>query len=293
MRDLVLQPMGFGQILDGAFTLYRRHFAAMIGVVVVLYGPVVVAFVLFFGSLATYTPETFDPEQVLALSAGFGTLYLVALLAYTAVQGALTQAVSDAFLNRPVSMVGASVAALRRILPLVGGALLKALLIILVSMLGFVVIIPVAIAGAIGGFDDTVLGVVAGVVGVLAVLTLMSVAWAIFFAVTPVIMLERAGPAQAVVRSTRLARGRWIRIVTVLSVAFLIPSALWMGGFVVALLFVPNPVVAQVVGQVIAIALMPYYAICVVLLYYDARIRSEGLDLAILAEQLRPGSAAP
>lgn len=292
MTDLVLHPMSFGQILDGAFALYRRYLPAMIGIVAVLYGPAMIAFILFLGSAAMYTPEAVDPANVIALSAGFVLLYLFALLSYTAVQGALTQAVSDAFLTRRVSIGRACVAALRRLLPLVGGALLKGLLIIVMSMLGLVALVPLGIAAALG-VDSTILGIVAGVVGGLAVVTLMSIAWAMFFGVTPAIVLERAGPAQAIGRSARLARGRWIRILAVLGVAILIPSVLWIGGAVASTLLVPNPVVAQVVSQLIAVALMPYYAICVVLLYYDARIRSEGFDLAILAEQLRPVSGTP
>ena len=293
MTDLVLHPMSFGQILDGAFALYRRHLPAMIGIVAVLYGPVMIAFVVFFGSMATmYAPEAVDPADIIALSGGFFLLYLFALLSYTAVQGALTQAVSDAFLTRHVSIGRACLAALRRLLPLVGGALLKGLLITVLSLLGLVALIPLGIAAALG-VDSTVLAVGGGIVGTLAVLTLMSVGWAMFFAVTPAIILERAGPAQGIVRSTRLARGRWIRILLVLSVAILIPLVLWLGALVVASLLIPNPVVGQVVSQLIAVALMPYYAICVVLLYYDARIRSEGFDLAVLAEQLRPAAGAP
>ncbi|MGH7545104.1 MAG: hypothetical protein ACREKI_02870 [Gemmatimonadota bacterium] len=292
MTDLVLHPMSFGQILDGAFALYRRHLPVMIGIVAMLYGPVMIAFVVFFGSMTMVAPEAVEPADVIALSAGFFLLYLFALLSYTAVQGALTQAVSDAFLTRHVSIGRACLAALRRLLPLVGGALLKGLLITVMSLLGLVALLPLGIAAALG-VNSTVLAVAGVLVGALAVLTLMSVGWAMFFGVTPAIILERAGPAQAITRSVRLARGRWIRILLVLSVAVLIPLVLWLGGLLAATLLIPNPVVGQVVSQLIAVALMPYYVICVVLLYYDARIRSEGFDLAVLAEQLRPAAAAP
>lgn len=291
MTDLVLQPMGFGQILDGAFSLYRRHLAPMVGVVAVLYGPVMVASLALFGSSFTYRPESTDLTTMLAFSGGLGILYLVALLAYTAVQGALTQAVSDAFLGRPVSIGVACRAALSRLLPLIGGAVLKLILIFTISMLGMVALfIPIALVGSLSGLDAGIFGIVGGLIGGLLVLTLASIAWAMFFAVTPAIILEKAGPAQAISRSARLARGRWIRILAVLGVALLIPSALWIGGSLVAGFFVPSPLFAQVVGQVIALALMPYYAICIVLLYYDARIRSEGFDLAVLAEHIRPAS---
>jgi hypothetical protein len=292
MKDLVLQPMSLGQVLDGAFALYRRHLAPMVGVVALLYGPVMTASLLLFGSFATYTPEPADVSDVLALSGGLGILYLVAMLAYTAVQGALTRAVSNAFLGQRVSIGDACRAALRRLLPLVGGGLLKLLLILVIAMLGMVVLVPIAVLAGVTGADSSIFGFVGGLLGVLAVLSLASVAWAMFFAVTPVIMLEDAGPTRAIVRSARLARGRWIRILAVLGVALLIPAAMWVGGSVVAGFLVPNAVFAQVVGQVIALALMPYYAICVVLLYYDARIRSEGFDLAVLAQRLRPASGA-
>lgn len=35
----MFQPMSLGELLDGSFTLYRRHFTALVGVAAICYGP--------------------------------------------------------------------------------------------------------------------------------------------------------------------------------------------------------------------------------------------------------------
>lgn len=292
MRDVALQPMGMGQILDAAFTLYRRHFGSMVGVVVILYGPVLLAFVLVFGALVGYAPDDPDPARVIALSGVLVTLFLLVLIAYAAAEGALTKAISDVFLTGRTSVWDACRAALRRIVPLLAGAFLKMLLIGLGAFLGVVVALPFAIVGVLADAGEVLLGVIAGGLGVLGMAVAASIAFALFFAVTPVIMLERVGPVTALGRSSRLSRGRWIRILAVLGIAMLIGLVLWSGGVTLFTLLVPHVVLSQVAQQVISIIFAPYYAICVVLLYYDARIRAEGFDLEVMARQLG-SEAAP
>lgn len=288
MRQPVLQPMSLGQILDGAFTLYRRHFGSMVGIMVVLYGPVMIGFAIVVGSLITYAPETPDVGAALAFSGLLFTLLVVALLAYTAAEGALTKAVSDVFLTGTTSLGSACVAALGRLLHLVGGAFLKLAVFLAATLAGGLLLIPLVIALTVAGASQAVVGIAATAAGLLVVGAAMSIGFAVVFAVTPVIMLEREGPVRAVARSTRLSRGRWIRILAVLGVAFLIGSVLGGGGALLLLWLVPNPIASQVLQQVVAIVFAPYYAICVVLLYYDARMRSEGFDLEVMARQLHP-----
>lgn len=284
--------MGVGQILDGAFTIYRRHFGVVVGVMVVMYGPVLIAFAGLFGWALFYVPESPDLGAAVWTGLLLFLLLVLALVAYVAAEGGITQAVSDLLLAGRTSVRSACGAGLRRLLPLVGGGILRTLAIAGVSLLGLAAAVPVVLAGTLAGASEAAIGFLGGVFGVLGVAMGMSIGLAMLFAVTPVIMLEHLGPAQALVRSSRLARKRWVRILAVLGVALLIGMVLAGGGLLLFSLLVPNALLTQVFQQVIWIVFAPYYAICVVLLYYDARVRSEGFDLEMMAGQLRPEGGA-
>ena len=51
MNQPLLRPLGFGEILDGAFTLYRRNFPTFALTSLVGMGIVMVGFAVFGGSL--------------------------------------------------------------------------------------------------------------------------------------------------------------------------------------------------------------------------------------------------
>lgn len=125
-------------------------------------------------------------------------------------------------------------------------------------------------------------GVLACYIGLLFVMPL-------FVVVAPVIGVEGGGPAAAVARSVRLIRSRYFPTMGVALlmglVALLLGNALsalpqglaaWVGyddGW-------PLLALGSILGQVVV---LPFVAAATVLLYFDLRVRTEGLDLEMAA----------
>ena len=106
-----------------------------------------------------------------------------------------------------------------------------------------------------------------------------------FFAVTPVLVLEGTGIGGAFARSTVLSRGRKWHVFNTLGLASLIYWVLAFGVQMAALIF-GNLTVQALVSAVVTIMVYPVVAITEALLYYDTRIKSEGLDIELMAGAL-------
>lgn len=291
MAQLPFQPMSVGDVLDGAFSLYRRHFLTLIAIVALLYGPVVIAAGVLMAPMAPQFPVDPESAEMLAYSGEIALLGVVGFAALTVALGAVMRAVSDLFLTGEASIKVASGAALRRVISLVLGAVLQ-----IVALMGamFVGTIAAAILVAVGqAVAGTAGAVVLGLLGGLLTVVFVLYVFARIFAVAPVIVLERVGPVRAIRRSSRLARGRWkpiavVSLVAVVLSVYLLP----LGALFLVRLFIANPIVLQMLQTAITIVFIPYSAVCLTLLYYDTRIRSEGFDLEMLAKQVQLGGAA-
>jgi hypothetical protein len=140
--------------------------------------------------------------------------------------------------------------------------------------------LPTVIVAALFRYILLVFGLMALVVGALYV-------FARFFAVAPVIILERAGVATAFARSSALSKGRKWHVLNTLG---LVGAIYWVLGFGIAFgAALSGSFIVQVVaGATYTILAYPVIAITETLLYYDARIKSEGLDIELMAEALGP-----
>jgi len=106
-----------------------------------------------------------------------------------------------------------------------------------------------------------------------------------FFAVTPAIVLEGASVGQALSRSSALSEGRkWHVLLTLGLVVFLY----WLIGLGIGVgaLLMGSLVAQAIVVSIYTILVYPVIAITEALLYYDARIKSEGLDIQLMAGEL-------
>ena len=108
---------------------------------------------------------------------------------------------------------------------------------------------------------------------------------ATLFALTPAIILEDASFLQAFRRTMALSKGRKGHILNTLGLVAIIYWVLLIGVSLVATLF-GEFVIRTVVGAFFTILAYPVIAITEALLYYDARIQSEGLDIQLLADEL-------
>jgi len=111
-----------------------------------------------------------------------------------------------------------------------------------------------------------------------------------YFAVTPAIVLEGAGLGSAFARSSALTKGRKWHIVLTMGLVFVIYLVLALGiMFVVGLIQIP--LLQLIVMGIFSIVAYPVVAITAAMLYYDLRIKNEGLDIELMAGALE--SAPP
>ena len=261
-----LRPLGFGEILDGAFAIYRRHFSTLFLTALLPYLPVLGFWIAFALIAAGSTPD------VVAMLIGASQLLLVpfAFVAPILVWGAIIHQAAQAYTGGEVSLRDGYARAFRRFLPFFAAYIAAVVLIIV----GFVFLI---------------------VPGVLLAI--------MFFAIGPATVLEQKGPLESLGRSRELAKGAWERIFGIMFVLLLIialPSfAIGVGSAVgfgfsgasQAQAAAESPWMysaIQTLSLLVGALTTPFMATGIVLLYYDRRVRSEALDLELATESLSP-----
>jgi hypothetical protein len=274
-----MRPLEIGDLLDETFRMYRRHFLLFGGISVILSIPSAALFGLALSSLSSLVRQTnsqaVDLGFMTPLLAGFAGGLLVNLLFLPFSMGAITYAACESALGRAVTAGGVLSGVLRRY-----SSLLLYWLLFVVSFYVSIIlcIVPVALWAWI------------------------FVGWIV---VTPAMFVENIGLGAAFGRSWRLVQGRWWRTFLVL---FLI-AIIWyiaqfaLGAFLqlgqLLLQLVISPFIALAIssatGQIVAAVVNPILQIAVVLVYFDLRVRKEGLDLFQMAYQLNPAKseAAP
>lgn len=297
-RGLIpLRPMTVGDVLDGAFKLLRATFATVALIVLVAFVPFEALRQLLLGPLLGLsdpqmlpflTPEgapapdaAIDPAllaQVLAVGVVAGLLsWLVTIL----VSGAVTWAVARHEDGQDVVWRDAYGASLGRY-----GALLGAsLLLFLVGIAGLVAI--GVVAGVLGAAVHVALAVV---VALVALVLLGLVLLPVSYVNVPVIVLEQRGPLEGLRRSWGLLRPRLGAVFGIVLLAGLIVAV--VGGIVGALVgllagglsLVAEPLawIVTGAGNVLAqLVVLPLVANVALLVYLDARVRHEGLDIEL------------
>jgi len=241
-----LRPLSKGEILDGAFTLYRRHFIAFFAVMVAIMVPAAAA------RLAA-------PE--------WGGLANSVL--YFAAWGATVRVASDAVLGRPPSIGGAIGTGARKLVPL----LLNYVVLLLAIGVGLVLLVVPGLLVAIMGF-----------------------------AIAPVIVIENR--SYGLGRSRALAKGAWgkIAILTLLSAIIVSLPSIAVFGFAGvfssatadALLGsapTSTPIWVDLTAMLLTCFTAPFSNSVLTLLYYDQRVRKEGLGIELQAASI--GRAIP
>jgi hypothetical protein len=281
------------RVLDGAFSLYRRNFATFAATVLVPGALVAAANVLWGGPLFASAERKDVGEMGAALMRGGAVPLLLSFALGVVTWCALTHQASRACFGEPVSLVDGLRAARRSALALLGAVLICAV------CAGVPLLLTVGLMTStrgIAGFGGLVFAVafacvvtIAGLAGCLALA-------ALFFAVSPAVVCEGAGPVAAVVRSGRLARGALRRIMA-LFVALLVLDALIARG-VAAFDGVPRAIqsgadpsaAALIVQQLLALGTqvftVPFTVSVIIVAYHDRRVRIEALDVQMMTESL-------
>jgi hypothetical protein len=286
-----LRPLGFGEILDGAFTLYRRHFVAFFLTSLIPFAPVVLIYTQWMSTLMEADPEA--AAEYVGLAVLFGIVSMVAMVVAI---GALTHQVAKAYAGEPVSVRDGFRGGLRRFFALFGAGIVGYVaMLAVIAIIGAAAAVVTPIAAMLGGVAGVLITLITGI----AAIVMTALTFSSLFAIIPAVVVEEKGPIGALKRSWQLARGGHMRILSVLGVSWLITMLPVLGiafvaGFAAAFMDPESLATAttgelwvqNVIGSISGTVTFPFWVAAMVLLYYDRRIRAEGYDLEVAVESL-------
>jgi hypothetical protein len=253
-----LRPRSATELVDAAFQILRSHYGQLVVCSAIAYVPMLVLRLFVIGDTTRYLggdPAVMQREMLVT------TLWtlLGSLVTYALMSAVLVVLTSQAYLGETVD-VGTAV---RRVIP-------RVIQLLVASIIRSVLFI--------GGF----------------ILLFVPAFWVLarYFAVVPAIVLEDAGTLRSFSRSAELSRGRKWHILGTLVLVTIIYYVLVVGVSLIGTM-TGNFVVQTTISSIGAILIYPVVAITEALLYYDARIRSEGLDIELMTDALDAPSGLP
>jgi hypothetical protein len=269
-----LRPLRIGEVLDIAIKITTRHFGALARIVAAVVAPfwllatLVLMTTVPSGALFA-TPENpvfVDPEEFDVFVAAAVVVDILAVLLGFLVSAGCFKAVSDAYLGRDPDWKTSLKTGLRRFLPMLGTTVLY------------------------------FLGVGAGFFALVVPGIWLAVAWWLY---APALVAERVGGPGALGRSFNLVRGRWwptfavlaLFVIVLLVVDLILDQAIQsvvVSDFSSAFALVLLSAVAGILAQLVV---TPFQAAVMTVLYYDLRVRKEGLDIELMAQAA--GSPSP
>lgn len=288
------RAQSFGELLDAAFTVYRRKFLPIVAIMALFQLPYLA--VQLFGersvwsSLATLQSGPVSPAQLRSETAsvlGATAVLLAVTLAYYVLllplaEAAVVKVVGDDYLDRPTGVGAALGLAVRRAAGVIGFLLLELAVVGVPPLVLFALGILV---GGAGGAGIAVVALVGG--GVYAVVVVVRLSLGV-----QALILERLSPRAALRRSLRLTRGSFWRIllfyVVIVIVGTIVGGLLQgvAGLFIHGLSTATQLEVTSLADGVVGVFTSPFILILLTLVYYDIRIRREGFDLEMLARSL-------
>jgi hypothetical protein len=271
MSAPALRPLRVGEILDAGIKVYLKNARTLMGLTAVIVVPFqLLSAVVLLSTVSNgrQIPGGFPSlgassggDQAASLGASL-TLTVTGVLIGLLTTAACVKAVSDIYLDQPADFGSSLRFALRR----------------LGSLLWLQIITAVLLGLAFVAF------VIPGI--------WLYAAWSV---ATPALLIEGCHGPSALGRSFRLVRGRWWQTAGVRLVATIMVSL--VSGAIEALLVgislaggrgsvVLTVSVVSLAAAVSAVLTRPFQAAVITILYYDLRVRHEGYDVALLAEQL-------
>jgi len=276
-----LHPMTVGDILDRSIQLYRSNFLKFIGIILLVKGPYLIFEEILTRLMVPYTPEMDSAQMTISLAIIMWLLEL--LIVGPILIAAMTMAISDRFLDRDVGVTEAYRKILRRFFPLLGTILLTG-----------TIISVVLLACVFLGSSMVAVGVQPGIIIVMVGVILAGVLWIWFAFIAQTVVIEGEGGISAMKRSKYLVKGYFLRafaLIILIFIAVALISGITSYGIQRAFLFLGQYRIhlAKGASNVLSVLLEPFRIAAMTLLYYDFRIRKEGFDLEIMAEELEAG----
>jgi hypothetical protein len=286
-----VRPMQIGEILDGTFNIYRRHFGLFMRLSFVLICvPAVLGVFLFARLLADPMgfPVWLGQNVLTAIGLVIVGIVVFALVSVLLKAGTV-KIISDSYLGHQPSLGAALKFGVGRIMPMLVVALAKAVLFVVLyfaAVLAFIVVVGIgrAVGGAAGAALSGTIAVVGGV-------------WAFAFVLcgyaltTMVVVLENLDSSfEAFPRSWSLTQAAKLKVFLVWLVmwliTYLVPTVAILGVRFAIGLQSPLQPVLSILSPLVSVVLAPLAACALTLVYYDMRVRREAFDLQILSEQL-------
>jgi len=309
LTSLDLRPLTLGELLDRSFRLYRQHFWLFVGIMAV---PSALALALALvvaminpDQAARPAADQMGRDEAIATMIWFlgmmvvmVVMTIVYLIAYAVALGATTVAVSELYMGRPVTIKGAYAPLRGRI-----GRLILVLVLLGLRFAGlvFLLLFLVGFAGGLGTRYPIAAGLLLaiGLLGLLALWIWMALRYPVAI---PVMVLEDRKARASILRSIELTRGSAFRVFVLLLFTAIVTYAVLaivQGPFLVAIMmagpesstaFALN-LIGTVAGSVGSALTAPLMIVAFAVLYYDLRVRREGLDLQVMIGNL--GAAVP
>ena len=314
METAELRPLTLGELLDRAFTLYRRNFWLFVGIMAIPSAFSVPFSVVFF-SMRGPTVSSGRPSPAIVA----GTLlvglafFLLFWIVYAVAIGAATYAVSETYLGQRATVRGSYGKVrgkFRRIFGVVTLAWLRAFGMMLVVVVGLIILVMIEallMRAFTGGRPGPAFGFIFAAFMFLSYLTAIGVwsLWSLRYAVAiPALLLESLGVRAAIRRSVKLTRGRRWQVLVAIVLCVIVGYVgviVFQGPFFMTILFSaragPLPewltftyAMSGAIGGAIT---GPLLMIVLVLCYYDTRIRKEAFDLQFMMSSLDGPAPAP
>ena len=296
-----LRPLSLGELLDRSFTFYRRHFSTFVGIMA---APSVMVLLVsvdreMMSALARHNLQNGDIGWVLAGSGLLIVLSIGYFVVYMAALGATTLAVSDLYRDRPITIAGSYAQMRGQIGSLVVLMLLTGL------RVGGVAVAMLAGIGITAGllrtaplFAGSVIALIAIAGGAVFVFLMLRYALSV-----PALTLESVTPSEALGRSVDLTRNNLWRVfvLCLFSVVITYVSILIFQAPLITAAVIAGPespaafwlnLAGALTGAIASAISGPIMIIALAVLYYDVRIRHEGLDLEIMMDKLGSAPAA-
>jgi hypothetical protein len=295
-----LKPLSLAEILDQAIRLYRNNFFKFIGILAIPYIPLIVfqtamSFLMtssMTDMLRGPTPgsDPFmlfqNPNYWIGILGSFAGAILQFILVQGVATAALTRAVADNYMGKSTGILEAY----QRL----GNAWARLLLALFFVFILSIVLFIWLIIPCVGWFTGP---------GMFVFLTFV-----ILPLVAPVIVLEKHGATASIRRAWDLSRSRFWWLVGFAFILYLFSQIVVTGptalaGFLINLIVSHNPgslgqfallttVVQTLTTMIFSLLYLPLQLTAMTVVYFDLRVRSEGLDLALQSSEAAGGEPA-
>lgn len=283
----VLRPLSVADIVDEIFRLYRRNFALFFGTAALVWIPASVFFTAGLALLGNVGSQRLPSASDLEAAAPLLLVGAVVLLVgFPVLLGALTAAVSDRYLGRPATVASSLARGVRAFWRIVGAYLLVFVALLGVSALATGSFVLAAVSGGGVGVLVTIVSLIVLVVAFVWI----TVTWSLL---TQAIVIEDAGPREALSRSAGLVAGSRWRVLGINALLAILQAVLFgapegtIGAILISVAGDAGAALAQLVSVLAQVLYFPIQLGTTTLLYYDLRVRKEALDLTLAAEELR------